>query len=88
MLGEPGDVALFFGAAWHCAMPNTSQIDRSAVLINYGPKWLTPIEEMHNALPEGFLEAASPDLRQLLGQNYNHPQSFDQEEARNTIGRK
>ncbi|EBA10931.1 phytanoyl-CoA dioxygenase family protein [Roseobacter sp. CCS2] len=88
MLGEPGDVALFFGAAWHCAMPNTSQIDRSAVLINYAPKWLTPIEEMHNALPDGFLDTASDDLRQLLGLNYPHPQAFDEAEAQNTIGRK
>ncbi len=88
MLGEPGDVALFFGAAWHCAMPNRSDIDRSAVLINYGPKWLTPIEEMHAALPEGFLNHASDDLRQLLGMNYPHPQAFDAAEARNTIGRK
>lgn len=88
MLGDPGDVALFFGAAWHCAMPNTSDIDRSAVLINYAPKWLTPIEEMHAALPDGFLDTASDDLRQLLGQNYPHPQAFDAAEARNTIGRK
>ena len=86
MLGAPGDVALFFGAAWHCAMPNTSQIDRSAVLINYAPKWL--IEEMHAALPEGFLDTASEDLRQLLGLNYPHPQSFDEVEAQNAIGRK
>ncbi|MEO1639914.1 MAG: phytanoyl-CoA dioxygenase family protein [Pseudomonadota bacterium] len=88
MLGEPGDVALFFGAAWHCAMPNTSDHDRSAVLINYCPKWLTPIEEMHGALPDGYLEAASPDLQQLLGMNYPHPQPFETVEARNTIGRK
>jgi ectoine hydroxylase-related dioxygenase (phytanoyl-CoA dioxygenase family) len=88
MLGAPGDVALFFGAAWHCAMPNTSDIDRSAVLINYAPKWLTPIEEMHAALPEGFLDTASDDLRQLLGHNYPHPQAFDKVAAQNAIGRK
>jgi ectoine hydroxylase-related dioxygenase (phytanoyl-CoA dioxygenase family) len=22
MIGEPGDVALFYGVTWHCAMPN------------------------------------------------------------------
>ena len=88
MLGAPGDVALFFGAVWHCAMPNTSDIDRSAVLINYAPKWLTPIEEMHGALPEGFLDTASDDLRQLMSQNYPHPQAFDEAAAKNTIGRK
>ncbi len=88
MLGAPGDVALFFGAAWHCAMPNTSQIDRSAVLINYAPKWLTPIEEMHAALPDGFFDTASDDLRQLMGLKYPHPQAFDEAEAQNTIGRK
>jgi ectoine hydroxylase-related dioxygenase (phytanoyl-CoA dioxygenase family) len=88
MLGEPGDVALFYGVAWHCAMPNKSQQDRSAVLINYLPKWVKPLEDMPGALSQEFLEAASPDLRQLLGLNYPYPELFDEAKAGNAVGRK
>lgn len=87
MLGEPGDVVLFFGAAWHCAMPNTSKIDRTAVLINYLPKWVKPLEDMPAALPAAFMDNASPDMRQLLGLNYRYPEVLDQAEAGNAIGR-
>ena len=88
MLGEPGDVALFYGVAWHCAMPNKSDQDRSAVLINYLPKWVKPLEDMPAALPADFIANASPDLRQLLGLNYRYPEILDQAKAGNAVGRK
>ncbi|MEM6382787.1 MAG: phytanoyl-CoA dioxygenase family protein [Pseudomonadota bacterium] len=87
MLGEPGDVALFFGAAWHCAMPNTSKQDRSAILIQYLPKWVKPMEDMPAALPAAFVDNASADLRQLLGLNYPYPEVLDAAQAGNTEGR-
>ena len=87
MLGEPGDVALFFGAVWHCAMPNHSDHDRNAVLIQYLPKWVKPMEDMPAALPADFVAAASPDLRQLLGLNYPYPEVLDTAAAGNTEGR-
>ncbi len=88
MLGEPGDVALFYGVAWHCAMPNESDQDRSAVLINYLPKWVKPLEDMPAALPADFIANASPDLRQLLGLNYPYPEVLDRAKAGNAVGRK
>ena len=87
MLGQPGDVALFYGVVWHCAMPNTSLQDRSAVLVNYLPKWVKPLEDMPAALPAEFIDAASPDLRQLLGMNYPYPEVLDQAKAGNAEGR-
>ncbi|MEL6207285.1 MAG: phytanoyl-CoA dioxygenase family protein [Pseudomonadota bacterium] len=87
MVGEPGDVALFFGAVWHCAMPNRAAHDRNAVLIQYLPKWVKPMEDMPAALPQAFLDAASPDLRQLLGLNYPYPEVLDAAAAGNTEGR-
>ena len=87
MLGEPGDVALFYGVTWHCAMPNKSDHDRSAILIQYLPKWVKPMENMPAALPQSFLDAASPDLRQLLGLNYPYPEVLDTARAGNTEGR-
>lgn len=88
MIAEPGDTVLFFGAAWHCAMPNTSDHDRNAVLINYLPKWVAPLEDMPAALPQGFLEAASPEIRQLLGLNYPYPEILDAAQAGVAEGRK
>ncbi|MEP4249528.1 phytanoyl-CoA dioxygenase family protein [Tateyamaria sp.] len=86
MTGEPGDTVLFFGAAWHCAMPNNSDHDRNAVLINYIPKWVKPLEDMPGALPATFMETASPEMRQLLGLNYRYPEVLDRADAINAEG--
>ena len=88
MLGEPGDVALFYGLTWHCAMPNNADHDRNAVLIQYLPKWVKPMEDMPAALPQDFIDSASPDLRQLLGLNYPYPEVLDAARAGNTEGMK
>ncbi|MEM6712488.1 MAG: phytanoyl-CoA dioxygenase family protein [Pseudomonadota bacterium] len=87
MEGEPGDVALFYGVTWHCAMPNNSTHDRNAVLIQYLPKWVKPMEDMPAALPQSLLDAATPDMRQLLGLNYPYPEVLDGAVAGNTEGR-
>ena len=87
MLGEPGDAVLFYGVTWHCAMPNRSDHDRNAVLIQYLPKWVKPMEDMPAALPQEFVDAASPDMRQLLGLNYPYPEVLDAARAGNTEGR-
>ena len=87
MEGEPGDVALFYGVTWHCAMPNMSQHDRNAVLIQYLPKFVKPMEDMPAALPQSFMDEASADMRQLLGLNYPYPEVLDAAKAGNTEGR-
>ncbi len=73
MLGEPGDLILFFGLTWHCAMPNRSHGGRIGLLIEFLPKFVTPIEDMLSDLPDGWLDAASPVVRQMLGQSYPWP---------------
>lgn len=87
MTGEPGDVVLFYGVMWHCAMPNTSDHDRSAILIQYLPKWVKPMEDMPAALPQSFIDGASNDIRQLIGLNYPYPEVLDAAKAGNTEGR-
>ncbi|MCI2394949.1 phytanoyl-CoA dioxygenase family protein [Aliiroseovarius sediminis] len=87
MTGQPGDVALFYGATWHCAMPNNADHDRSAILIQYLPKWVKPMEEMPAALPQEFLDHASPDMRQLLGLNFPYPEVLDAARGGNAEGR-
>jgi ectoine hydroxylase-related dioxygenase (phytanoyl-CoA dioxygenase family) len=88
MTGEVGDVVLFYGVMWHCAMPNNADHDRSAVLINYLPKWVKPIEDMHIGLPDGFFDDATPELRQLMGLNYPYPKALDESAGGNEEGRK
>ena len=87
MLGEPGDAVIFFGAAWHCAMPNKSSHDRSGILIEYLPKFVKPVEDMLTTLDEDFKGTMSTMMRQLLGFDYPHPQLFDEAEARSAEGR-
>ena len=87
MLGEPGDTVIFFGAVWHCAMPNRSNIDRSAIITQYLPKFVKPMENMPAALPEEFVRNASPDIRQLLGLNYPYPEILDAARGGNAEGR-
>jgi ectoine hydroxylase-related dioxygenase (phytanoyl-CoA dioxygenase family) len=87
MLGEPGDTVIFFGAAWHCAMPNHSGIDRSAIITQYLPKFVKPMENMPAALPEAFVKNASADIRQLLGLNYPYPEILDAARGGNAEGR-
>ncbi len=73
LTGEPGDVALFFGAAWHCAMPNRSDRGRTGILVEFLPKFVTPIEDLLTGLDPDFEASASSVMRQLLGFNYPWP---------------
>lgn len=88
MLGDAGDVVIFFGAAWHCAMPNLSDQDRTAVLSLYVPKWVKPLEDMPAALSKDFMDTASPEIRQLIGLTHPYPEVLDTADATNAEGRK
>lgn len=88
MVGKPGDTILFFGAVWHCAMPNRSDADRSAVLIQYLPKWVKPMEDIPAALAPSFIDEASEDMRQLLGLKYPYPEVLERAGPGNTEGRR
>ena len=88
MVGSPGDAVLFFGAAWHCAMPNRSGADRIGVLLQYLPKWVKPMEDLRSALPPAELETASAELRQLLGLEYPYPQVLEEADYTNSEGRR
>jgi len=75
LTGEPGDVVLFFGAAAHCAMPNKSDAGRIGLLVEFLPKFVTPIEDMLVDLDPSFREGASTVMQQLLGFKYPWPSS-------------
>ena len=73
LTGKPGDVVLFFGAAWHCAMPNQSEAGRIGILVEFLPKFVTPIEDLLKDLDENYLKGTTPEMRQLLGMKYPWP---------------
>lgn len=75
LTAKPGDVVLFNGAAWHCAMPNQSTTSRTGLLVEFLPKFVKPIEDMLTGLDEDFLASASPLMKQLLGFHYPWPSS-------------
>ena len=85
--GQPGDVAVFFGMTWHCAMPNNSNHDRTGILIQYLPKFIKPMEDQKRGVKQSVIDSASPILKQLLGYDYPYPQILDEAKAGNTEGR-
>jgi len=87
MSGDPGDAILFNGMVWHCAMPNLSDHDRSAILIEYLPKFVIPLEDQLSGTPDHVVERGTPMLHQLIGIGRPYPKLFDEAEAKNTIGR-
>ncbi len=88
MTGVPGDVVIFNGLCWHAAMPNTSKdIDRSAILIQYLPKFVKPMEDQKNGVSQRVLAGASPLLKQLLGFDYPYPKLLDEAGGGNEEGR-
>lgn len=87
LTGQPGDVAVFFGMTWHCAMPNNSDHDRTGILIQYLPKFVKPMEDQKRGVKEEVIKNATPILKQLLGFDYPYPQILDEAKTGNTEGR-
>jgi len=87
MSGDPGDAVLFNGMVWHCAMPNLSDHNRSAILIEYLPKFIIPLEDQLSGVPEQVVARGTPLFHRLIGVGRPYPKLFDEAEGKNTIGR-
>ncbi|MFT6197423.1 MAG: ectoine hydroxylase-related dioxygenase (phytanoyl-CoA dioxygenase family) [Nonlabens sp.] len=88
MIGKAGDIAIFYGLTWHSAMPNkTLDQIRSAILIQYLPKFIKPLEDQKRGVKKEIIENASPVLKRLLGFDYPYPKILDSEEVSNAEGR-
>jgi ectoine hydroxylase-related dioxygenase (phytanoyl-CoA dioxygenase family) len=86
MSGNPGDAIIFNGMVWHCAMPNESDHDRSAILIEYLAKFVTPLEDQKSGVRQEVIDRGTPLLHQLMALTYPYPKLFDEAEAEVTIG--
>ncbi len=87
MAGDPGDCIIFNGMVWHCAMPNNSDHDRTAVLIEYLAKFVTPLEDQKSGVRQEVIDRGTPLLHQLMSLTYPYPKLFDEAEAAVAIGR-
>jgi ectoine hydroxylase-related dioxygenase (phytanoyl-CoA dioxygenase family) len=85
--GRAGDCVVFNGMVWHCAMPNRSESDRSAVLIEYLAKFVTPLEDQKRGVRQEVVDRATPMLRQLMALEYPYPTLLDEAEAGVAYGR-
>jgi ectoine hydroxylase-related dioxygenase (phytanoyl-CoA dioxygenase family) len=85
--GRAGDCIVFNGMVWHCAMPNRSDADRTALLIEYLAKFVTPLEDQKRGVRQGVVDRASPMLRQLMALDYPYPTLLDEVEAGVAYGR-
>ena len=86
MLGKPGDLVFFNGNCWHGAMPNKSEHQRAALLIEFLPKYIKPVEDLTSYLDEDFKENCSERIKQLLGLKYEYPKIMDKSKNVNQIG--
>ena len=86
MVGKPGDIVFFNGNCWHGAMPNKSNHQRAALLIEFLPKYIKPVEDLVSYLPDDFKKNCSTKIKQLLGLNYIYPKIMDASKSANEIG--
>ena len=86
MLGKPGDLVFFNGNCWHGAMPNKSDHQRAALLIEFLPKYIKPVEDLVSYLDEKFKENCNERVKQLLGLKYEYPKIMDKSKKLNQIG--
>ena len=83
----PGSLLLFVGMAWHCSMPNNSQGERTSILGQYLPKFVKPMEALDQSIDPVVRDAATPELRQLLGVDLRYPELLEDSDAGNAEGR-
>ena len=86
MVANPGDLVFFNGNCWHGASPNNSQHQRAALLIEFLPKYIKPVEDLVSYLDEDFKKNSNNKVRQLLGLNYEYPKIMDVSKKANNIG--
>ena len=86
MLGNPGDLVFFNGNCWHGAMPNKYNHQRAAILIEFLPKYIKPVEDLVSYLDDDFKKNSSKRVKQLLGLNYEYPKIMDVSKSVNRIG--
>jgi len=86
MIANPGDLVFFNGNCWHGASPNKSDHQRAALLIEFLPKYIKPVEDLITYLDKDFKNNANDRVRQLLGLNYEYPKIMDVSKKKNNIG--
>ena len=86
MVANPGDLVFFNGNCWHGASPNKSDNQRAALLIEFLPKYIKPVEDLVSYLSEDFKNNSTERVQQLLGLNYEYPKVMDVSKKTNNIG--
>ncbi len=86
MIANPGDLVFFNGNCWHGASPNKSDQQRAALLIEFLPKYIKPVEDLVTYLDQEFKDNCPNRVKQLLGLNYNYPKIMDASKSVNNIG--
>ena len=86
MIGNHGDLVFFNGNCWHGAMPNKSEHQRAAILVEFLPKYVKPVEDLISYLDTNFKKNCSGRVKQLLGFKYPYPKIMDVSKSLNDIG--
>eukprot|EP00054_Salpingoeca_dolichothecata_P012094 m.67177 g.67177 ORF g.67177 m.67177 type:complete len:304 (-) comp19783_c0_seq1:125-1036(-) len=84
--GEAGDLVIHTGLLHHAAMPNNSDDIRSALLMQFLPSFVKPMEDLKRCVRPELQQTTNPLLRQLLALDYRYPEILDEAPPENTEG--
>lgn len=73
LTGSAGDVVVFSGALQHCAMPNKSNMVRSAIIMQMATAYIKTFEDITNLTEDNVKSRATPALRRLLALDHVFP---------------
>ena len=68
---------LFFGLLQHCSMSNQTPSPRTAVIIQYLPKFVRPMEDLKLSVRSDIQDSASGAFKRMLGLDNPYPAILD-----------
>ncbi|MGF1491876.1 MAG: phytanoyl-CoA dioxygenase family protein [Microcoleaceae cyanobacterium] len=90
--GKAGSLVISHGLCWHDTSANFTQKPRVSILGNYAPKFVRPLEDPLQDMQQAVLDRASPQLKKLLGLEFESAPFQDiqrvRSEAWNSISNK
>ena len=87
-IGKAGDCYIFNGMVWHCAMPNKSNGDRSAILVEYLAKFSSRRSRIRKRCAPRRRRTGHTDAAPTHEPTYPYPQILDEAEATVAYGTK
>ncbi|MDA0708932.1 MAG: phytanoyl-CoA dioxygenase family protein [bacterium] len=80
---QPGDCLIFENRTFHAGAVHRGSETRKAIMVGYGYRWVRPMDYVHQ--PPSFLEKLTPLQRYLVGEPFEHVDTFQVDGGRNPL---